>query len=178
MHLRSGKEAAARVRGIMQEKYQVHRYGVDLTVKSISQLDPVGQVDFGGNEYRPADQILLVPSRKRREDRYEWWDLDRGCYSVAFNETLELAEDEIALLEPEPRLLRAGGTHTLNFIRGRVDPIEILLIVGVSRLQIKQNARISCLRLFNLVGASAQSAVSGKSKPVSKRTPNSSRKRR
>jgi deoxycytidine triphosphate deaminase len=178
MHLRSGKDAAARIRGIIQEKYQVHRYGVDLTVKSICQFDPVGCVDFGGGEYRPAGQIQIASLRRRPEDRYEWWDLERGCYSVTFNETLELAEDEIALLEPEPRLLRAGGTHTLTFFRGHVEPLESLLIVGVSRLQIKQNARISCLRLFRLNGASEKPAATEMPKPISTRPSKPSRKRR
>ena len=113
------ERSAGRIRGIIQEKYQVHRYSVDLTVKSISQLDPVGQVDFGGGEYRAAGQIRIASSRLRPEDRYEWWDLERGCYAVAYNETLELADDEMALLEPDTRLLRAGGTHTLTFFRGQ-----------------------------------------------------------
>jgi hypothetical protein len=157
---------------------------VDLTVKSISRLDPVGQVDFGGGEYRAAGQIRIASSRLRPEDRYEWWDLERGCYAVAYNETLELADDEMALLEPEARLLRAGGTHTLTFLRGRVEPVEGLLIVGVSRLQIKQNARISCLRLFALGSGTekptprASRNAASKVKPTSKRASKSPRKRR
>jgi hypothetical protein len=184
MLLRSGKEAATRIRGIIQEKYQVHRYSVDLTVKSISQLDPVGQVDFGGGEYRAAGQIRISPSRLRPEDRYEWWDLDRGCYAVAYNETLELADDEIALLEPDTRLLRAGGTHTLTFFRGKVEPVESLLVVGVLRLQIKQNARISWLRLFTMGGDTEKPTLStsrkatSQAKRVSKRAMKSPRKRR
>lgn len=182
------EEAAGRIRGIIQEKYQVHRYSVDLTVKSISQLDPVGQVDFGGGEYRAAGQIRIASSRLRPEDRYEWWDLERGCYAVAYNETLELADDEMALLEPDTRLLRAGGTHTLTFFRGRVEPVEGLLIVGVSRLQIKQNARISCLRLFTLgagtektapdASRNAPSTAKPTTNPVSKRASKNPRKRR
>ena len=178
MFLRSGKEAAARVRGIIQEKYQVHRYSVDLTVKSLSQLDPVGQVDFGGGEYRAAGQIRIAPSRQRPEDRYEWWDLERGCYAVAYNETLELGDDEIALIEPDTRLLRAGGSHTLTFFRGRVEPVEGLLIVGVSRLQIKQNARISCLRLFAMGGSTETPVPATKPKATSKLPAKTSRKRR
>jgi len=184
MLLRSGKEAATRIRGIIQEKYQVHRYSVDLTVKSISQRDPVGQVDFGGGEYRAAGQIRISPSRLRPEDRYEWWDLERGCYAVAYNETLELADDEMALLEPDTRLLRAGGTHTLTFFRGKVESVESLLVVGVLRLQIKQNARISWLRLFALddgirkptPDASREAALIAK--PASKRASKNPRKRR
>lgn len=178
MFLHYGKDVAARIRGIVQEKYQVHRYSVDLTVKSISQLDPAGQVDFGGGEYRAAGLIRLAPSHMRPEDRYEWWDLERGCYSVAYNESLELEDDEIALIEPDARLLRAGGTHTMNFVRGRVDPFESLLVVGLLRLQIKQNARISCLRVFGLNRAAAKLAPAVGRKATAKRPAKSSRKRR
>ena len=62
----------------------------------------------------------------------------------------EVAEDEIALIEPDERLLRAGGSHAPRFVRGRVDPVELLLEVGVGRLRIKENARITRVRLFRL----------------------------
>jgi deoxycytidine triphosphate deaminase len=178
MFLLNGKDAAARIQGIIQEKYQVHRYSVDLTVKSISQFDPVGQVDFGGGEYRAASHIRISPSRMRPEDRYEWWDLDRGSYAVTYNETLDLKDDEIALIEPDPRLLRAGGTHTVTFLRGRIDPVESMLIVGVSRLQIKQNARISCLRLFALAGGIETPTPLIKAQTIAKSPAKTPRKRR
>jgi deoxycytidine triphosphate deaminase len=151
MELLSGKHAATRVAGILNSKYQVHGYSVHLTVRNIFSLDPVGQLDFGGHEYLPAGRLAIATSRRRPEDRYEWWDLGRGCYFVEFNETLELAEDEIALLEPHERLLRTGATHVPMFLRGRVAPIEALLQVETLRLELKQNARISRVRVFRLL---------------------------
>lgn len=150
MDLLTGKRAATRVAGILNPKYQVHGYSVNLTVRSLYSVDPVGQLDFGGNEYVPAGKLAIATHRRRPEDRYEWWDLGRGCYFVEFNETLELAEDEIALLEPDERLLRAGAAHVPMFLRGRIAPIETLLHVEALRLEVKQNARISRLRLFRL----------------------------
>ena len=58
----------------------------------------------------------------------------RGSYFVECNETLNLASDQIALIEPEDRLLRAGGWHVPLFVRGHVDPVELLLTVGVSAI--------------------------------------------
>ena len=150
MDLLAGKDAANRVAGMINAKYQVHRYCVHLTVKSVYSLDPVGQLDFGGNEYVPAGKIEIATQHHRPEDRYEWWDLGRGCYFIEFNETLELAENEIALLEPDERLLRAGASHVTIFLRGHVAPIETLVHVEALRLQVKTNARVSLLRLFRL----------------------------
>lgn len=144
----TGKEAAARVTGIIIPKYQVHAYTVDLTVRGIYAIDPVGALDFSGSEYAAAGRVALASQRRAPEDKYEWWDVGRGSYFVEFNETLELAEDEIAILEPHERLLRAGAAHVPVLLRGRVAPLETLLFVDTVRLQVKQNARIAQLRVF------------------------------
>ena len=144
----TGKVAAARVSGMISPKHQVHGYGVNLTVRAIYEVDPVGAVDFGGSEYKRAGKMPVGTRRRTPEDRYEWWDLGRGAYFVEFNETLELAPDELGLLEPDERLLHAGAAHAAQFLRGRVAPLEALLNVDTVRVQIKMNARISMLRVF------------------------------
>ncbi len=150
MELLTGKEVLARIQGVLNPKYQVHGTAVDLTVKTIYAVDPVGMVDFGGSEYKPAGRVTIASQRYNREDKYEWWDLSRGCYLVEFNESLQLGDDEVGMLEPEERLLRAGASHPSHFVRGRVAPIETLLEVNTLRIQIKQNARISRIRVFHL----------------------------
>ena len=75
MDLLPGKDAATRVAGIIHPKYQVHGYSVHLTVRSVSSVDPVGQLDFGGSEYRPARKLAIATRRLRAEDRYELWEL-------------------------------------------------------------------------------------------------------
>jgi len=150
MQLLTGKEILSRIEGVLNHKYQVHGTAVDLTVKKIYAVDPVGQVDFGGTEYVPAGKVAIASQRRSREDKYEWWDLSRGAYLVEFNETLRLADDELGLIEPEERLLRAGASHVAHFLRGRVAPVETLLDVNALRLQIKQNARITRVRIFRL----------------------------
>ena len=155
MELLTGKAAIERMQGVLNAKYQVHGTAVDLTVKNIFAVDPVGQVDFGGSEYKPAGRVPIASLRYNREDRYEWWNLERGCYLVEFNESLVLPDNEVAMLEPEERLLRAGALHPSHFIRGKVSPIETLLEVNIMRIQIKQNARISRVRIFRLPAAVA-----------------------
>ena len=150
MQLLSGKDAADHISGIIHPKYQVHGFSVHLTVRKIYAVDPVGKLDFGGSEYVPAGRVELAPVQLRPEDSYRWWELDRETYFVECNETLTLAPDEIALIEPEDRLLRAGGWHAPLTVRGHVDPVELLLSVGVLQMRVKENARIARVRLFRI----------------------------
>jgi len=150
MQLLSGKDTAEYVSGIIHAKYQVHGFSVHLTVKNIFGIDPTGKLDFGGGEYAPAGRIPLEAHRIRPEDNYRWWDLNKEAYFVECNESLNLAADQIALIEPEDRLLRAGAWHSPIFVRGQVNPIELLLTVGVAQLRVKENARIARVRLFSI----------------------------
>jgi deoxycytidine triphosphate deaminase len=74
----------------------------------------------------------------------------RGSYFIEFNETIELAPDEVGILEPDERLVRAGASHPSVFLRGRISPVETLLEVCALRVELKQNARTSRLRLFKM----------------------------
>jgi deoxycytidine triphosphate deaminase len=153
MELLTGRESAARVQGIIVPKYQVHGHSVDLTARQLYAIDPTGKVDFGGGEYEAAGRAPVGAVRRHPEDRYSWWEVTRGSYFVEFNETLELAPDEVALIEPHERLLRAGASHAAVFLRGHIAPLQALLYVNALHLQIKQNARVSRLLVFHLEGA-------------------------
>jgi hypothetical protein len=150
MQLLSGKDAASQIAGILHPKYQVHGFSVHLTARKIYSIDPVGRLDFGGSEYVPAGRVEIAPRQLRPEDKYLWWELGRESYYVECNETLRLATNQIALIEPEDRLLRAGGWHVPLFMRGHMDPVELLLVVGVMQLRVKENARFARVRLFCL----------------------------
>jgi hypothetical protein len=150
MQLLSGKDAANHIAGIIHAKYQVHGFSVHLTVRKIYGIDPAGKLDFGGGEYAPAGRVELAPNPLRPDDNYRWWDLGRESYFVECNETLSLAPDQMALIEPEDRLLRAGASHVPLFVRGHLDPVELLLSVGVPLLRVKENARIARVRLFRI----------------------------
>ncbi len=162
-----GREAAARLSGMINPKYQVHGYSVDLTARNVYAMEPSGQVDFGGAEYSPAVRTAVASHRRRQEDRYEWWDLARGCYAVEFNESLELTENEIAVLEPDDRLLRSGAFHVTTFLRGKVAPLETVLHVGTMSMLLKQNARITRLRVFRFDTPGARRQPARASVPAS-----------
>jgi hypothetical protein len=173
MQLLSGKAAAAHISGILHPKYQLHGFSVHLTVRKISSINSTGQIDFGGGEYMAAERIELPTHHLRSEDNYLWWELERGSYFVECNETLHLAPDEIALIEPEDRLLRAGGSHVPLFVRGHVAPVEILLEVGALKLRVKENARLARVRLFrfDIRKSIAKSSRKKDSRPAKRKQP-------
>jgi deoxycytidine triphosphate deaminase len=165
MYLLPGKDAASHIEGILHPKYQVHGFSVHLTVKKIYAVDPAGKLDFGGSEYAPAGRVEIQPHALRPEDSYRWWELDKDSYFVECNESISLASDQLALIEPEDRLLRAGAWHAPLSVRGRVGPVELLLTVGVLQLRVKENARIARVRLFRIedTAKSAKSRRNGRS---------------
>lgn len=159
MQLVSGKQAVQRVRNLINAQQQTHAYAIELTAKQIFTLNPTGEVDFGGSEYVAAEPHPVHTHQKHSQDRYQWWMLMHGAYRLEFNEVVELADDEIALLEPHERLLRAGAEHPAQFMRGKLNPLTTLLSVTCARVQIKQNARVSTLRVFHLGAAPAVPGV-------------------
>jgi len=168
----TGRDAAARLTGMISPKYQVHGYAIDLTAKQIYGVEPTGQVDFGGTEYAPSARVPVASLRRSREDKYEWWDLARGCYMLEFNEGLRLAENEIAIIEPDERLLRCGAMHAMTFLRGQGERMETLLVVGTMSVLIKQNARVSRLRVFRFgspPAAAATGDAGGKKKAAARK---------
>jgi hypothetical protein len=170
MELLAGKDVALRVSGLISPKHQIYGYAVSMSVKNVFAVDPMGQVDFGGGEYVAAGKVPVGPQRRNREDKYTWWELDRGGYFIEFNEALELAPDELAVLEPDERLIRAGASHVPIYLRGRVAPVETLLRVDALRVAIKQNARISRVRIFRLLPGLPGAIAAATASPVSTAT--------
>ena len=82
-----------------------------------------------------------------------------------------LAENEIALIEPDDRLLRAGAWHVPMYLRGRVEPVQLLLKVGAARLRVKENARLARFRLFRFAEEAETDRSSSKSKPRLRKIP-------
>lgn len=150
MELLSGKEAATRIKNLINARYQVHGVSVELTVKKIYAMGTTGAVEFGGGEYVAAARAPVAAFRKHSEDRYQWWELMRGAYAAEYNEQIALAENEVGFLEPHERLLRVGVSHPTIFLRGPHESLETLLMVGTARVRVKQNARISRLLVFRL----------------------------
>jgi deoxycytidine triphosphate deaminase len=141
----SGEEVASLAKGLISEKHQVHSYGLDLTVGRISAVKKEGDLDFGGSEEKEPLTEELKPVKRNPDDEYGWWNLTAGEYIVKFNETVEVPENSLCVLQPLLRTMKAGVMHpTLLLMSGeKID--EVVLLVGKSGLNIKENARISSL---------------------------------
>jgi deoxycytidine triphosphate deaminase len=137
--------------GIVHWETQETPHGADLTVAQIFRLSGPGQLDFGGDEFAEASREQLAPTKAHPDDSYGWWRLDEGTYIARYNETVQLALDQHARLDPLPRLLRAGAQHPSRVVNPPVGTLETLLTVGASGCHIKENARISRLEVFGIV---------------------------
>ncbi len=74
-----------------------------LTVSKIYAVDPRENWISAAANTLPPGEPRVEPHQLRPEDNYLWWDLDKETYFVECNETLNLAKDQIALIEPEDR---------------------------------------------------------------------------
>jgi len=142
-----GFEAADRIKNLIHKDTQIGEDKVYVTVKQIYLLDEKGSLDFGGSELHLAERKPLLPKKKLTEDKYGWWNLNQGTYLVEFNEQIELKEKEIAILESQEELLQNGCFHPLRIITPKGKLSFIPLNVGCQGIDIKQNARISVLRI-------------------------------
>ncbi len=140
-------EAADRIKNLIHEDTQTGENKVYLTVKQIYSLDGKGSLDFGGSELNLAKRKPLLPKKKLTEDKYGWWNLNQGIYLVEFNERMELKEKEIAILESRQELLQNGCFHPLRIMTPQEKLSFMPLNVGYQGINIKQNARISVLRI-------------------------------
>ncbi len=142
-----GSEAADRIKNLIHKDTQTGEDKVYLTVKQIYSLDKRGSLDFGGSELNLAKRKPLLPKKKLTEDKYGWWNLNQGIYLVEFNEQIDLEDKEIAILESREELLQNGCFHPLRIITPKETLSFMPLNVGSQGINIKQNARISVLKI-------------------------------
>jgi len=143
----TGEDVSKLTEGLLSDKHQVKDLTVDLTVKEIYRPLSSGQLDFGGSEYKEPDLEKVDTYRLDEDADYGWWNLEEGTYLVKFNETVEELEG-LGLLSPHPRLLKTGATHPSLVVHEWEDDYVLPLNVGGWGLDIKENARISKLMIF------------------------------
>jgi hypothetical protein len=147
MELVSSRAVAALLDGLVYEKKQLQESAVELTVKEIRRFIDSGSVDFGGGELQPAPTEPIPALKRSPTDKYGWWELHRGLYQIVYNERLKKPLPGLGLIVPNLRLLEAGGGHACMIVEGEKLPAA-LLSVGDSGLNIKENARVSTLLVF------------------------------
>lgn len=130
---------------------QVEDRSVSLTVKSVSELTGPGHLDFGGGEFQLADRHEVEPIKRDDEDDYGWWSLAEGTYIIEFNEIIDLNSDQYGLIQPHDHLSWNGVNHpTLLLDEDDSDMrVSVPITVGHNGVEIKENARVSCLRILS-----------------------------
>ncbi|NIT60351.1 MAG: dCTP deaminase [Aliifodinibius sp.] len=119
-----------------------------LTVSKIGKITEPGALDFGGSEYNAADIKWLEAKKHSDEDKYGWWDLNEDMYLVEYNEKVQLDETSRVLIQLWTKALKAGISHPTLVITESRDPLQILVTVSKAGIDIKENARLSEIRMI------------------------------
>ena len=150
MKIVSGQSILDFVKNHINLEKQLHSESINLTIKSIYEIQSKGRIDFGGSEFVIGNRKEITPVKEKPDDKLGWWDLPHGDYLIVFNEKVHLIKGYIGILQPLERLIVNGTTHESVMITSNVDKVEANLRVGRSGLMIKQNARISNLIIFKV----------------------------
>lgn len=126
---------------------QVTPNGFDLTVAAVFKFDSAGALDFSNKERVVLSCSEILAQKQKPEDKFGWWNLEKGSYKVKTNETVNLPNDLIAIAFPRSSLLRMGAfTHHGVWDAGFQGKGEFILAVDNPHgLKLKQNARIAQL---------------------------------
>jgi deoxycytidine triphosphate deaminase len=144
-----GERIKERVDDIIHLETQLKETSLDLTVSEIHRVTEAGQLDFGGGEFVQASLARLHPERNNPEDDYGWWNLKMGTYLIEYNEKIELNRDETAEMSPLPRILKTGAFVPSSHLTPPDGPdIQTILTVPACGVALKENCRISTLRIF------------------------------
>lgn len=140
--------------GVIHEETQVEPNRVSLTAAGVYRIETPGQLDFGGGELQVSDREPIPPEKRDSDDDYGWWELAAGTYLLQLNETVQLSAGLVGHLSPHDHLTWGGASHsTLELDE---DDSDVRLVVPLSvpdtGLAIKENARVSNLRIFSTGG--------------------------
>ncbi len=131
--------------GLISQKKQFNDPYLDLTVGKIYRIKSSGRLDFGGSEYQPGNVEPVFPVKRTPEDSYGWWEMHEGYFLIQFNETIDLPEAQIGILQAHPHLLSTGCLHPTLTVHKIDKDFRIPLWVPKIGVQIKENARLSQL---------------------------------
>lgn len=132
------------VEGTIHEETQARGDEFDLTVNEVYEVIGKGRVDFGGGELEEAELIPHEKKKRNPDDDYKWWNLSSGQYLIEYNEELNNPDNRIFRVQTRDEVLARGAFHPTLDVRelGRVP-----LSVGGTGMRIKENARVSILRI-------------------------------
>jgi hypothetical protein len=149
MFFLKSSELRNHVNSIIHEETQQHNTHFDLTVNSIHKYTKAGSLDFGGSEFKAAEKELITPQKNQGDD-YGWWNLPQGHYQATMNETIQEAEDTVALVGLHAHARAAGIISNASMLatEERGTPITLNFTTPGPGCNIKENARFAVLYLL------------------------------
>ncbi len=118
--------------------------GFDLTAGKIFEFNSQGALDFSNLERVVPEGKKILPEKLNREDKFGWWNLNKGAYKVRTNEIVNLSNSLIAFTYTRTSVLRMGaftqhGVWDAGF-KGKGE--FILVVENANGLRLKENARV------------------------------------
>ncbi len=150
MKILTSEEIAALVDKCVDKAKQSHEFSFDLTAKSVTELEGTGKVDFSGKEFEWGQRTILSPKRMTPGDPFGWWKLTNGEYILRLNEAINLPPNCVGIILPLDRITQNGAHHAPLVVTKSTPFVEILLQVGHVGIEIKENARISAMTIYQL----------------------------
>jgi len=140
------------IKGHINLEKQLASNGFDLTAGEIFSFTQIGRIDFSNKERVIPKGEAIAVVKDKPQDKFGWWNLERGAYKVRTNEEVNLPNDLTALAFSRTSLLRAGAfTHHGVWDAGFCGKGEFILTVENPRgIKIKENARISQIVFFKI----------------------------
>ena len=140
------------IKGYINLDKQLTPNGFDLSVAQIFEFTSSGSLDFSNNERVLPETKEILPKKATPEDKYGWWQLEKGVYKVRTNETVSLPNNLIAMAFSRTSLLRMGAfTQHGVWDAGFCGKSEFVLIIENPKgIKLKQNARIAQLVFLSI----------------------------
>lgn len=138
------------IQGIVSEEHQIKDAELHLTVGKVFEIQGKGSIDFSGNEQETAKLANLEPSKKNPEDKYGWWELEKGTYIIKINEKINLTKDKIGIISPLSRTINSGAYVSTKIITPQSSKEISLILLTMSGINIKENARIARLLIIEI----------------------------
>jgi dUTP pyrophosphatase len=137
------------IQNFISLKHQLTPNGFDLTVKKIFGFESEGKLDFSNKERILSELKEIKPVKEKKENKYGWWNLKKGCYLVETNEIVKLPLDLMAMGKPRSSSLRMGITINTGYWDSGFEGTSqfLLIVLNPNGVKIKENARI-CQIIF------------------------------
>jgi len=121
----------------------------DLTVGKMFQISGKGKMDFSDNEREIAETKEIEPEKEKEDDKYGWWNLEEGVYSIEVNEKISLPENQAGRVYSRASLLKNGAFIVPCYLEKGFDSEKsdsgnnfTLIVQNPKGIDIKENARI------------------------------------